>query len=105
VIAGFAVFNPPPPPPYAITESKLEFPPGLPAAQLFDAPPAPTEIVNLEPPVTAVPDLSMNSPPPPPPPTPPPPEPPPPTINTSAAVTPAGTLQLQVDVLVKDKIV
>ena len=47
----------------------------------------------------------MNSPAPPPPPIPPPPAPPPPTINTSAAVTPAGIVQLQVVEFVKVKTV
>jgi hypothetical protein len=76
----------------------------FPAAQLFGAPPAPTETNNVEPPVN--PDLvvSMNSPAPPPPPTPPAPAPPPPTTNTSTDATPAGTLQLQDVVFVRVKV-
>jgi hypothetical protein len=72
---------------------------------LFGDPPAPTEINTEEPPVNPVLVVSMNSPAPPPPPIPPPPAPPPPTTNTSAAVTPAGILQLQAVVFVKVKTV
>ena len=64
-------------------------------------PPAPTEIKTEEPPVNPVLVVSTNSPAPPPPPIPPPPAPPPPIIKTSAALTPAGTLQLHDVVLVK----
>ena len=69
-------------------------------------PPAPICIVTT--PETGVFGCALTCPPPPPPPEPlfaVPPAPPPPTTKTSADVTPAGTLQLQVVVLVKVKIV
>jgi hypothetical protein len=108
-----------------VTEPKLELPPFVPLSAVYPValsesrlplqlikaaePPAPTLIATA---AAGVKDSVVKLTPPPPPPapklieqTPRLPPPPPATTKTSADVTPVGTVQLQVDVFVKDKIV
>ena len=117
------VVEPPPPPKFEVPEQHAH---ALPASAAVDpvgapdVPPVPIETVTDCPGVRLVPEIfvivpeefvalapeTKTSPAPPPPPKEPnPPPPPPPTTNTSAEVTPDGTVQLQAAALVKVNVV